>query len=61
MQNMTGSNNAGGVSSNGGNGGGATPNKGLMMPPPSQPMLEGGAGTDGHSMSMTVIQEEDAL
>ncbi|KAJ4387659.1 hypothetical protein N0V93_008256 [Gnomoniopsis smithogilvyi] len=41
--------------------GGATPSSKSMMPPPSQPMLEGGAGTGGHSMEMTSIQEEDAL
>lgn len=29
-----------------------------MMPPPSQLLLEGGAGTGGHSMGMTSIQEE---
>lgn len=40
-----------------GNGGVATTVKG-MMPPPSQPLLEGGAGTGGHSMEMTSIQEE---
>ncbi|ROW01779.1 hypothetical protein VPNG_07800 [Cytospora leucostoma] len=28
------------------------------IPPPSQPLLEGGAGTDGHSMGMTRIAEE---
>lgn len=50
----------GGAASASGDGtGGATPSKG-MMPPPSQPMLEGGAGTGGHSMEMTSIQEEDA-
>lgn len=30
----------------------------IMMPPPSQPMLEGGSGAHGHSMSMTSIAEE---
>lgn len=30
----------------------------VMMPPPSQPLLEGGAGVHGHSMSMTSIAEE---
>lgn len=55
----TGSNNGGSVSSTG-NGGSATPLKGVM-PPPSQPMLEGGSGTDGHSMEMTSIQEEDII
>lgn len=30
----------------------------IMMPPPSQPLLEGGAGVHGHSMSMTSIAEE---
>ncbi|KAF3763065.1 hypothetical protein M406DRAFT_94101 [Cryphonectria parasitica EP155] len=40
--------------------GGASSSKGLM-PPPSQPQLEGGAGTDGHSMSMTSIREEDTM
>lgn len=55
VNNATGSNTAGSVSSNGN--GGATPSKGLM-PPPSQPLLEGGSGTDGHSMEMTSIQEE---
>lgn len=55
VNNTTGSNPAASVSSNGN--GGATPSKG-MMPPPSQPLLEGGAGTDGHSMGMTSIQEE---
>lgn len=39
--------------------GGMTPSSKGMMPPPSQPMLEGGAGTGGHSMEMTSIQEED--
>lgn len=38
-------------------GGSATPMK-VMMPPPSQPLLEGGAGVHGHSMSMTSIAEE---
>lgn len=38
-------------------GGSATPMK-IMMPPPSQPLLEGGAGVHGHSMSMTSIAEE---
>lgn len=60
MPSLTTSNTAGSGSSGGGNGS-ATPSKGLMMPPPSQPMLEGGAGTDGHSMSMTMIQEEENL
>lgn len=28
------------------------------FPPPSQPLLEGGAGADGHSMGMSSIAEE---
>lgn len=55
VNNAAGNNPAGSVSSNGN--GSATPSKG-MMPPPSQPLLEGGSGTDGHSMGMTSIQEE---
>ncbi|KAL1858035.1 hypothetical protein Daus18300_010147 [Diaporthe australafricana] len=38
-------------------GGSATPMK-ILMPPPSQPLLEGGSGVHGHSMSMTSIAEE---
>lgn len=55
INNAAASNTGGSVSSNGN--GGATPSKGLM-PPPSQPLLEGGSGTGGHSMEMTSIQEE---
>lgn len=51
---------AGSNASGGGNGGGSTPSNKGLMPPPSQPLLEGGSGTDGHSMGMTSIQEEEA-
>lgn len=37
--------------------GGATPSK-SAFPPPSQPLLEGGSGADGHSMGMSSIAEE---
>ncbi|ROV90701.1 hypothetical protein VSDG_08313 [Cytospora chrysosperma] len=48
---------AGNVSSGGG---AATPSKSIF-PPPSQPLLEGGAGADGHSMGMSSIAEERDL
>lgn len=50
----TNANSASNISSAGGS---ATAMK-VMMPPPSQPLLEGGAGVHGHSMSMTSIAEE---
>lgn len=37
--------------------GGAVPSK-IVFPPPSQPLLEGGSGADGHSMGMSSIAEE---
>ncbi|KUI59461.1 White collar 1 protein [Cytospora mali] len=51
-------NNATATASNVSSGGGATtPLKGAF-PPPSQPLLEGGSGADGHSMGMDSIAEE---
>ncbi|KAG6358218.1 hypothetical protein INS49_014102 [Diaporthe citri] len=49
--------NANSASNSSSTGGSATAMK-VMMPPPSQPLLEGGAGVHGHSMSMTSIAEE---
>lgn len=45
---------AGNVSSGGG---AVTPSRDAF-PPPSQPLLEGGAGADGHGMGMSSIAEE---
>jgi hypothetical protein len=56
-QNTTATNTNPGSANSSSAGGSATPMK-VMMPPPSQPLLEGGAGVHGHSMSMPSIAEE---